>query len=105
MLPRPELCGPVADGQSAGQLHRRLRRAGLPDIPAHRKGATADEAGHATAHQDDSQAAGQTARHAAAADPRGVATHEHRASGAGRFRHNPTTRATDLDPSSNSAAR
>lgn len=93
MLPRPELRGPVAYGQSTGQLHRRLRRAGLPDVPEHREGATAEEAGHAAAHQDDPQATG----------PRACAAHERHTLGAGRFRRDPATRATDLDPDSDNA--
>jgi len=43
----------MADGQSTSQLQRRLRRAGLPNLPEHRQGATAfQEADHAASHQD-----------------------------------------------------
>lgn len=97
MLPRPELRGPVANGQSPGQLHRWLRRARLSDIPEHRESATSEETDHSTTHQD-SKATSQTAR------LRAAATHERRAPCTGRFRRDSATRATDLDSGSDSTS-
>jgi len=83
----------VANGQSASQLQRRLRRAGLPDFPEHRQSATTlQEADRAAPHQ----------RHpsdASATCPRAARTHPRRPPGARSIR-DPATRDTDHEHAS-----